>query len=101
MTLEPHHAAGRTRSWREDEAIEAWIAATGRGVPVTPPEGRSAACVDLRPLSGPVGPDPQAPIAGPCGGRGGDEQSEPVGRDTRTRTDAPSPTAEPDTEETP
>ncbi len=26
MTLEPHHRAGHTRSWRENEAIAAWSA---------------------------------------------------------------------------
>lgn len=26
MSLEPHHRAGRTRSWREEQAIAAWEA---------------------------------------------------------------------------
>jgi predicted nucleic acid-binding Zn ribbon protein len=30
VRLEPHHAAGRTRSWREDEAIAAWAEARAR-----------------------------------------------------------------------
>ncbi len=101
MKLDPHHAAGRTRSWREDEALAAWIAAKDPGVADTPTEGRSSASVALRPPSGPAGSDPEMPVPGSCGVRGGDNTARPVGRDTPDDTNRHSPTHQPEPEETP
>lgn len=36
MGLEPHHRAGHTRSWREEEAIATWAANRPPESPVEP-----------------------------------------------------------------
>ncbi len=57
MKLEPHHRAGRTRSWREEAAIGRWEAANQ--TPVRPaqtvpgaPNGVGSVSRDVQPLTG-------------------------------------------------
>ncbi len=92
MTLEPHHAAAR--SWSDDETarIGVWlagrhVAAAGSGASVTPTDAGSPVSVALRPPSAPVGADPGMPVAGFCGGRGGDNSPGPVVQDTPDDSD--------------
>ncbi len=67
MTLEPHHRAGRTRSWREDEAIGRWAAETRTPVPPAQgapgaPNGAGPVARDAQPVSGPLSPSHDYPV---------------------------------------